>query len=119
MTVFIPTTTVTIQRDNGSVPATGTHVDGYGPSVADWESVATGLPAYLYEEDQRTWDPATGRLSIRTISTCRLRPNADLRDRDRVVDERTSRIYQVDTISNEPAVVGLADIRAVLVRVDA
>jgi hypothetical protein len=119
MTVFVPTTTVTIERDNGSVPGTGTHVEGYGPLTADWQPVATGLPAYVYEDDQRTWDPATGRLSIRTVSMLRMRPSTDLQDRDRVVDDRTGHVFQVDTVNHEPAVVGLADVRATLVRIDA
>jgi hypothetical protein len=118
VTVFIPTTTVTIERDNGTAPATGTYVEGYGDSIANWTAAATGVPAYLYEDDQRTWDPSSSRQTIRTVTICRLRPTVDLRNRDRVRDERTGAIYQVDTISNEPSVIGLADIRAVTIRID-
>lgn len=119
MSTFIPTTLATIERDNGTQPATGTHVEGYGASVANWTPVVTGAPAYLYEENQRTWDPAEGRTTIRTVTVCRLRPGVDIRDRDRILDQRTGFRYQVDTVSSEPAVIGLADLRVVTFRIDA
>jgi hypothetical protein len=119
MTVFVPTTTVTVERDNGTPPATGTYVPGYGDSVENWTPVVTGAPAYLYEDEQRTWDPSAGRMTIREVTRFRGRPNLELLDRDRITDERTGDVYQVDTLTPSPSVVGVADVKAVLVRVTA
>lgn len=119
MTVFVPTTTVRVERDNGTAPATGVQVDGYGPDTSNWTPAATGVPAYLYEDSQQTWDPTAGRMTIREVVVARLRPGTDVRDRDRLVDERTSAVYQVDTVSAPASVVGAADVRAVTVRVSA
>jgi len=117
MTVFVPTTTVTVERDNGTPPATGTHVPGYGDSPENWTPVATGAPAYLYEDEQRTWDPSAGRMTVREVFRFRGRPDLVLQDRDRITDEVTGSVFQVDTISPSPSVIGVADTKAILVRV--
>ena len=120
MSAFVPNTTVRIERDNTSAPATGAPVvDGYGPDLSNWTPVATGAPAYVYEDSQTTSDPATDRLTITDVTIVRLRPDAPVQDRDRLVDELTGLIYQVDTLSQEGSVVGLADIRATCLRVSA
>lgn len=119
MTSFIPNTTVRIERDNTTDPGTGTHVEGYGPSLSNWTTVAIGAPAYVFEDNQLTWDPATERKTIRSVFVVRLRPDAPVLDRDRLVDERSGDMYQVDTISQEASVVAAADIRAVTVRIAA
>ena len=120
MTSFIPNTTVRIERDNTTTPATGNPVvDGYGPDLSNWTPVATGAPAYLFEDEQRTWDPAAERATIREVVVVRLRPDAPVQDRDRLVDERSGSVYQVDTISNESSVVGLSDIRVITIRIAA
>ena len=119
MTVFIPTTTVRVERDNGTPPATGTYVPGYGDDTENWTPVATGAPAYLYEDEQRTWDPSTSRMTVREVTRFRARPDLVLKDRDRIVDEVTGSVYQVDTISPSPSVVGIADTKAILIRVTA
>lgn len=119
MTAFIPNTTVRIERDNVSDPGSGTHVDGYGPDPSNWTPVATGAPAYLYEDSQNTYDPSTDRVTIRKVVVIRLRPDAPVQDRDRLVDERSGFIYQVDTITHEGAVVALSDVRVVTIRIAA
>jgi hypothetical protein len=120
MTAFVPNTTVRIERDNTSEPGTGAPVvDGYGTDPSNWTPVATGAPAYVYEDSQTTSDPATDRLSIQEVTIVRLRPDAPVQDRDRLVDESTGLIYQVDTITQEASVVGKADIRATCLRVAA
>lgn len=119
MTSFIPNTTVRVERDNTSDPGSGTHVEGYGPDLSNWTAAATGAPAYRFEDTQRTWDPSTQRATITDVTVFRLRPDAPVLDRDRLVDERTAEIFQVDTITQDPSVVGLADIRVVTIRVAA
>jgi hypothetical protein len=120
MTSFIPNTTVRIERDNATAPATGNPVvDGYGPDLSNWTPVATGAPAYVFEDEQRTWDPATERATIREVVVIRLRPDAPVQDRDRIIDERSGALYQVDTISTQGSVVGLADIRVTTIRIAA
>jgi len=117
MTSFIPNTTVRIERDNTTTPATGTVVEGYGPDPSNWTPAATGVPAYRWESEQRTWDPAADRMTTREVVIFRLRPDAPLQDRDRLVDERSAEIFQVDTFTQDPSVVGVADIRVVTIRV--
>lgn len=117
MSHFLPNTTVRIERDNTTAPGTGTVVEGYGPDPSNWTPAATGLPAYRYEDDQRTWDPTEQRATIRTVVVFRLRPDAPIADRDRIVDERSGEVFQVDTITQDPSTVALADIRAVTLRV--
>lgn len=117
MTHFVPNTTATIERDNGTPPATGTYVEGYGPDVSNWTTVATGAPAYLYEDSQTTWDPTTSRSTIREVVVIRLRPGTPVLDRDRITDERTGAVYQVDTVSTPGSVIGAADVRAVTIRI--
>lgn len=119
MTSFVPNTTVRIERDNATTPATGTVVEGYGPDPSNWTPVATGAPAYVFEDEQRTWDPATERATIREVVVIRLRPDAPVQDRDRIVDERSGALYQVDTISTQGPIVGLADIRVTTIRIAA
>lgn len=120
MTAFVPNTTVRIERDTAGEPGPGAPVvEGYGPDRSNWTPVATGAPAYVFEDEQRTWDPAAGRQTIREVMVIRLRPTAPVQDRDRIVDERTGAIYQVDTISQEASVVGVADIRVVSIRIAA
>lgn len=119
MSSFIPNTTIRVERDNASTPATGTHVDGYGPNSSNWTAVASGAPAYVFEDSQSTWDPATERRTIRSVFVVRLRPDAPVQDRDRLVDERSGDMYQVDTISQEASTVALADIRVVTIRITA
>lgn len=119
MTSFIPNTTVRIERDNAAAPGSGTVVEGYGPDLSNWTTVASGAPAYVFEDSQNTWDPATGRMTVRSVFVVRLRPGAPVQDRDRLVDESSGHVYQVDTISQEASVVALADIRVVTIRIAA
>lgn len=120
MSAFIPNTTVRVERDNTTEPGTGAPVvEGYGPDPSNWTPVATGAPAYVYEDTQTTSDPATDRMTITEVVVVRLRPDAPVQDRDRLVDERTGQIYQVDQLTQEGSVVGLADIRATCLRVSA
>ena len=117
MSAFLPNTPIRVEHDNGTAPATGTHVDGYGPDVSNWTPTATGVPAYLYEDSQTTWDPSAGRMTRREVTVVRLRPGTPVEDRDRLVDERSGLIYQVDTISAPLAVVDSPDLRVVMIRV--
>jgi hypothetical protein len=120
MTHFIPNTTVRIERDNRSEPGTGAPVvEGYAPDASNWTPIATGAPAYVYEDSQTTWDPATSRKTITEVTIVRLRPDAPVQDRDRLVDEHNGQIYQVDQLTQEQPVVGVADIRATCLRVAA
>jgi hypothetical protein len=118
MTAFVPNTTVRIERNN-SAPVTGTAVEGYGPDLSNWTPVATGAPAYLHEDSQTTWDPTADRKTIREVTLIRLRPDAQVQDRDRLVDEQTGAMYQVDTITTESSTVGVNDIRVVTIRITA
>lgn len=115
MSSFIPTTTITVER-NTSPPVTGTEVQGYESLPENWTPTATGAPADLNEDDQRTWDPSADRMTVREVTRLRARPQLDLQDRDRITDERTGVVYQVDTITTPSSVTHAADIRATLIR---
>lgn len=111
MTVFVPTTTVTIQR--------GTGTDSYGDQVDSGQVRATGVPAAISELRQRTHQPAEQRGRVSEQFRIRLRPGVDLAEQDRLLDERTGAYYQVGEVSTPPAVTGKADVRATATRVGA
>lgn len=117
MSIFIPNTTVRVERDNSTDPATGAHVEGYTDAPENWTPAVTGAPVYLHEDEQRTWDPSTDRMTVREVTRLRGRPGLDLRDRDRIVDEQDETVYQVDTVTTPKATIRAADVRATLVRI--
>jgi len=111
MSTFIPTTTVTVQR--------GFSLDSYGDQVDSGQARATGIPAAISELRQRSHLPAEQRGGVSEQFLIRLRPGVDVAEQDRLLDERTSAYYLVTSISQAPAVVGQADIRATATRVGA
>lgn len=94
-TAFIPNTTVTILD-------TGTTVDPtYGDPVANDVPVATGLPAFWAEKDQRTWDPNSQRATIIEGYRVKLRPGTTLTEQHRLRNERTGAIGRVNRVVSE------------------
>lgn len=77
----------------------GTTTDAYGDEQDTDTVVATGIPASLTEQSRRvtTRDDPTPRI-IRTI-TARVPAGSDIRDQDRVRDQRTGAVYIVDAPS--------------------
>lgn len=119
MTVFIPTTTVTIERADEAPDSWG----DVRPSTTDLQ---TGIPAavtagvgLIGRTDQRTYQPADARAGVTEDYTIRLRGGVDVTENDRLVDERTGAVYQVVAVFHAQSIVGLADIRVMAMRVGA
>lgn len=110
MSGFIATTTVAVLR--------GETTDDYGDPVDDDTPIRGGVPVSLIERDRRVYVPAEGRTTIVRQVTGRARPNADIREGDRLRDERTQSIYLVEGVSRPSSPIGAADMRLVLRRVD-
>lgn len=93
MAMIIPSTTIAVMRLNApAIP------DDYAPEPA-WQTVATGVPVWLSEKDQKTFDPVSGRTTIveqwvLLLRTGSFRPT----ETDRIEDERTGTLYQVDQV---------------------
>lgn len=111
MTVYLATTTVTVYR--------GESTDEFGDSVDADNVYATGLPVAITEQRQRSYQPSEQRTTVVEAFTIRLRPGADVREGDRLVDERDGQIYQVTEVHHPPTLVGVADVRATAVQVGA
>ncbi|WP_030506365.1 hypothetical protein [Microbispora rosea] len=110
MSAFIPTTTVAVLR--------GETTDEYGDPADSDTPVRGGVPISLIERDQRVFVPAENRTTIVRYVTGRVRPHADIREQDRLRDERAGSIYLVEAVSRTASVVGAADVVLTLRRVD-
>lgn len=110
MSAFIPTTTCAILR--------GETTDEYGDPKDSDTPVRGGVPISLIEREQRVFVAAENRHTIVRYATGRVRPHADIREEDRLRDERTGSIYLVEAVSRPQSPIGRADVRLVLRRVD-
>jgi Phage head-tail joining protein len=119
VTAFLPTTRVTIQR--GTLAA-----NGFGDELPGTDVVASGIPAAVTEgvsttsaATQVTYQPSSDRGGVVEEYTLRFRPDADVTEDDRVVDERTGAVYQIRSVFHPQSLVGLADTRCTAVRTGA
>lgn len=102
MSAFVATTTIAV-LDRAETE------DSYGDPVSSSVIVASGIPAHLYQQSQRVFDPSTGRFTTVTGFGIRVRSGAfDFTANDRVKDERTGLVYSVDsaTTTTSPAMAG-------------
>jgi len=88
------TTTVSILR--------GTSVNDYGDEVDESTPTHTGIPASLIEQSRRTYLPAEGAYRVIRFTRCRLTAGTDVRKDDRILDERTNRVYVVTELNDDP-----------------
>lgn len=109
MSSFLATTTISIKR--------GASVDDYGDPVDSDEVVASGVPASILERPVTGARPAGGRTDTPRTYALRVGKAVDLRQDDRVVDERTGATYYVTTFAPSTNPVGLGSSRADLQRV--
>lgn len=106
---FLATTTVTILR--------GTTLDRYGDEQDTDTIVATGVRASLLEKPVTGTRPASGRKDTPRGYALRVWNGVDIRQDDRVQDERTGYVYVVHTLAPSTNAVGLGSTRAELQRV--
>lgn len=106
---FLATTTVTITR--------GTAENAYGDEIDTDEVVASKVPASILERPVTGARPASGRADTPRIYAMRVWKTVDLRQNDRVRDERTGRTFYVTTEAPSTNPVGLGSTRVDLQRV--
>jgi len=111
MSVYVPTTTVRIER--------GEQLDSFGDPVDLPLVHSTGQPVAITEQRQRRFNPAEQRTTLVEEYRIRFRPGVGVREEDRLVDERTGVVYQVKDVHHPPAVGGKADVRVRAVKVGA
>lgn len=132
MTVFVPTTRMSVYRWSSS------GVDGQGaadgrdiwgdPTDSDAADptdpagsntlIAAGLPAAVAEDRQRSYLASEQRGGVVEYLTVRFRPGVDVREGDRLIDP-AGRAYAVEAVSNPPGLVGRADVRTTCTKVGA
>lgn len=89
--MLIPNTTVSVLR--------GESVDALGDPVDLDTVVASALPAWIDVKLSRTFDPASGQVTILKGYQVLLRTGVfAFSERDRLKDERTGLTYQVETV---------------------
>ncbi len=88
---FTPTTTVSILR--------GTTVNDWGDEVDSDTTVATGIPASVMERTLTDIDPSSGDPRTARAVVGGVPAGTDVRDGDRLRDERTDITYAIRSIS--------------------
>jgi hypothetical protein len=106
---FLANTTISIKR--------GTYTDDYGDETDSDEVVASGIGASILERPVTGGRPASGRKDTTRTYALRVWKPIDLRQDDRVVNERTKEVYVVTTLAPSTNNVGLGSTRADLQRV--
>jgi hypothetical protein len=98
--VIIPSTTVTVLRTNEDAPP----ADDYDDAVESDTEVATALAACITPKSKRTFDPASGQVTVIEQFEIAFRPRAfEFTERDRVRDDRTGKVYQVESVTTSSA----------------
>jgi hypothetical protein len=106
---FLATTRVTILR--------GTATDRYGDEVDTDTVIAVDVPASILERPVTGARPASGRKDTPRTYALRVWKAVDVRQYDRIKDQRTGRIYAVTTEAPSTNPVGLGSTRLDLQRV--
>jgi hypothetical protein len=89
----------------------GTTTDEYGDEADTNNVIASRIPASLAEQTRRvtTRDDPTPRIVRYAVG--RVTAGTDIRDQDRVRDERTGAVYIVDAVSSMNSAAVAADLR--------
>lgn len=99
----IPTTRITILD--------GTATNGFGDTVDARNVVASGVPASLIEQRQTTTRPADRRPQTMRYATCRFDGRITIRPGQRILDENTNIVWQLDDTAQSASFVSTTDQR--------
>lgn len=110
MTMFWPTTTISILRGTVTTPAGD-------PMDAD-TAVHTGVLASVMERTRTGIDQLTQDMRVYRNIVCRVAAGTDILDTDRVLDEQTGVKYAVAAVSVLSSPVHTPDLRVDLTRVN-
>lgn len=106
---MLATTTISIMR--------GTVTGPYDDDLDSDQIVASKIPASILERPVTGARPASGRRDTQRTYALRVWRPVDIRQDDRVKDERTGEVYAVTTAAPSTNPVGLGSTRADLQRV--
>jgi hypothetical protein len=97
------TTTVTIYRGEGT--------DEYGDPTDENTIVATGIPASILEQTVKAWTEVSTLPRAFRWAKMRVTAGTDIRQNDRVYDERTGETWTIVQISDRANPVRRTDLR--------
>lgn len=98
--MIIPSTTITVLRTDELDPP----LDEFGDPTDSDTVMAVGLPATITAQQERTRDPGSGQVTVIDWFLIELRPRVFVfTERDRVKDERTGIVYQVENVRTSSA----------------
>ena len=100
---FRPTTYVTILRTSPS-----DLTDEFGDPLDNETVSSTGNPFSIIQQRQRQFLPAENRTTIIEVIAGRCRGNVDVKNTDRLKDERTGFIYMIEELFRPQDPIGAA-----------
>lgn len=77
----------------------GTTTDEFGDVKDGSTAVHTGIPASLIEQSRQAYTPDSTTPRVVRTSVCRVGPDKDVLEDDRIKDEKTGAIYIVLSVS--------------------
>ncbi len=99
----IPNTTISVLR--------GTTLDEFGDETDNATVAASGIPCSLIEQVRQAHTPESPTPRVVRYTIGRVNPDTDVRETDRVMDERTNRIYIVQAVSQTGGIGTVNDLR--------
>ncbi|MFD6094753.1 hypothetical protein ACFVWN_01050 [Nocardiopsis flavescens] len=99
-------------------PEDSTATNEWGEPVDEDVPHLTGVLAALQEETVRQWQPSERRLIETQMWVARIRPDLDVRDDDRVQDEKTGARYVIESVHRPTSYIGWRRIRLQLKHID-
>ena len=115
-TRFRATTLLDVYRDNSGLPASGSF-DGYDDDAESSTPLHAGLPADVVQQTSNVNDPVSGRVTVVERWRARLRPGADVKISDRILDTRSGHRFVVDVVVAPVGATGTADVRLEMTRI--
>jgi hypothetical protein len=100
---FRPTTLVTVLRTSPS-----NNTDEFGDPEDNETESSTGNPFSIIMQSKRVFVPAENRTTIVQTIAGRCRANVDVKETDRLKDERTGYLYMIESIVEPQDPIGAA-----------